>query len=72
MTKAELEDIAYRIATGNTLAQAFNKYEYDEMNASDIYDFVWQPFELLSEGELCQQIQQIADEIIDNFKGFVE
>lgn len=71
MTTDDLNNKAYLIATGNCLTEAFNKAEYDAMTAKEVYNYVWEPFEQLTPKDLCIQIEQIANGIINNFNEFV-
>lgn len=65
MNKEEFKNKAYEIATGNCLTETFNKEKYDSMNEEEVFVYVWEPFENLSSGELCSQIEQIANDIIN-------
>ena len=72
MTTNQLEDIAYKIATGNCLTESFSKSEYDAMTEDEVFVHVWQPFENFSTNELCNEIANLARLIIDNFQVFVK
>ena len=37
MTTNQLEDVAYKIATGNCLTESFNKSEYDAMTEDEVF-----------------------------------
>lgn len=71
MNIEEFENKAYEIATANCLTETFNKEQYSAMSEEEVFVHVWEPFENFSEGELCAQIQQIADDIIRAYKHLI-
>lgn len=71
MNMEEFRDKAYEIATGNCLVETFNKKQYDAMNEEEVFVYVWEPFENFSSGELCSQIEQIANDIINAYKELI-
>ena len=71
MPQNVFNDIAYNIATGNSLTKTLSKDEYDALTAEEVYELVWEPLEMLSPEALCEHIEQIAWNIIDSFENIV-
>lgn len=62
MNDKELLNIAYGIATSNSLTQEF---DYDEFQQIDCLNFAWEPFENWDESEYSSHIEALADSIFD-------
>lgn len=65
MTKKELRDKAYIIATGNSMTKSFNYEEFQKCNTNK---HKWEPFEHWDKKEIKKHITQIAENIITNFE----
>ena len=64
MTKNELRDIAYEIATGNSLCEIYNYEDFQDLSEEELLSVAWEPFEYWPADELASHVCQIAEEII--------
>jgi hypothetical protein len=65
MTKQELENKAYLIATSNSMTKEFN---YEDFQKCNIEDYVWEPYEYWTNEQIISHIVSIADSVIEQFE----
>lgn len=65
LTYKKLEDVAYKIATGNCTTKIMTKKQWEKCKTSN---FMWEPFETLGEDFVNDHVSDIAHGIIREFK----
>ncbi len=70
MNKEELQDIAMKIATGNSGTESFSWDEFYS-ESLDITEYAWEPFEYWNQKQYNEHVTQIAEDIIRNFKHLI-
>lgn len=69
LSKKKLEDIAYKIATGNCTTTSKSKAKWEKCDTSK---YLWEPFEDLSSDFTEKLVASIAFDIVSNFKNLIK
>lgn len=69
MTKQQLIDKAYQIATSTTMTEEFNEEQFQDV---DCTEYAWQPFEYWDDDTYANLVVGVADRIIAEFINCVQ
>lgn len=67
LSKNEIRDKAYLIATANSLCETLSYDQFQKVSDEDLMSIVWEPFENWDANKLYNHITQIADSVIYEF-----
>lgn len=73
MKRKKLENIAYKIATGNLTTDTLNKKQWSKIINSKKYEkkiknIIWQPFKYYSADDMINLVERAADNVVYKFK----
>ena len=68
VSKEELRDHAYRVATGNNMLDVYDYEQFMKLENIPTGPDAWEPYEYWTESMIADQITGLAEDIISTFK----